>query len=187
MHTGDARWRERAAMLRATRVAAAMTHRYPDRIPRRVARGFTLIEAMVVTVVLAILATLAVPSYTDYLRRAQLNEAFNVLNDYQVKLEQYYQDHRSYGNGGGTTCANASGAPSWSNFAPAGARYFSYGCALAGSSGTGNQAFTLTATGAGGRATGHVYTLTSSGVRATSTFKGASVTRNCWLVRGDEC
>jgi type IV pilus assembly protein PilE len=149
--------------------------------------GFTLIEVMVVTVIVAILATFAVPNYTDYVRRSQLNEAFNALGDYQVKLEQYYQDNRNYGNSGGTTCANATGAPAWSNFQPPGARYFTFSCALGGSSGSGNQSYTLTATGSGGRATGHVFTLTSSGTRATTQFKGATVARTCWLVRGDEC
>lgn len=149
--------------------------------------GFTLIEVMVVVAVVAILAAVALPSYGDYVRRGQLPEAFSNLSDYRVKLEQYYQDNRSYGNTGATTCANATGAPSWANFQPAAAKYFSIACALDGTSGTGNQGYTLTATGISGRAVGHVYTLTSGNAQATSKFKGATVAKACWLVKGQEC
>lgn len=149
--------------------------------------GFTLIELMVVVTVIAILAAIAVPSYTDYVRRSQLTEAFNNLNDYQVKMEQYYQDNKSYGLSGGTTCANGAGAPSWNNFVPTGARYFTYGCLLTGASGTVNQGYTITASGTAAAASGHVYTLDSGNVRRTTQFKGGSVTKPCWLARGSEC
>lgn len=147
--------------------------------------GFTLIELMVVCTIVAILAAIAVPSYTDYVRRGQLTEAFNALSDYQVKLEQYYQDYKNYGNAGGTTCANGTNAPSWNTFAPAGAQYFTFACALT-SSGN-NQGYTLTATGNTAAAVGHVFTLTPGNVRGTTKFKGNSVAKACWLVRGTEC
>lgn len=149
--------------------------------------GFTLIELMVVTVIVAILAAIAVPAYSDYVRRGQLTEAFNNLNDFQVKMEQYYQDHKNYGEAGGTTCANAVSAPSWANFQPTGARYFTYACVLTGAVGTVNQAYTITATGSTAAAVGHAYGLTSGNVRSTSRFKGAAVTKSCWLERGAEC
>jgi len=147
--------------------------------------GFTLIEAMIVCSLIAILAAIAIPSYADYLRRGQLKEAFNGLSDYQVKLEQYYQDNKNYGASGGTTCANGANAPSWNTFVPSGLRYFTFSCALNG--GADNQGYTLTATGSTAAATGHVYTVTNGNVRQTTRFKGVAVTKSCWLVRGDEC
>lgn len=147
--------------------------------------GFTLIELMIVCSIVAILAAIAVPSYADYIRRGQLKEAFNALVDYQVKLEQYYQDYKNYGNSGGTTCANGTNAPSWKNFVPAGAQYFTITCALTGSSN--NQGYTMTATGAAAAAVGHVFTLTSGNIRQTTKFKGSTVSKPCWLVRGNEC
>ena len=147
--------------------------------------GFTLIELMVVCSIVAILAAIAVPSYTDYVRRSQLTEAFNALSDYQIKLEQYYQDYKNYGNSSGTTCANGTNAPSWNNFVPAGAQYFTITCALTSSSN--NQGYTLTATGSAGAAVGHVFTLTNGNVRRTTTFKGGTVSKSCWLARGNEC
>jgi len=151
----------------------------------RTMSGFTLIELMIAVVAVTILAAVAVPSYADSVRRSQLQEAFSALSDYQVKLEQYYQDYKNYGNAGGTTCANGANAPSWNSFVPPGAQYFTFSCALA--SGTDNQGYTLTATGVTGAAVGHAFTLTNGSERRTSAFKGNTVSKSCWLVRGTEC
>lgn len=151
--------------------------------PRRSA-GFTLIELMVTVAVLAVLASIAYPSYQSYVRRSQAQEAFGQLADYRVKLEQYYQDFRGYGNAGGTACANGTPAPSWNGFASG--THFSFSCALA--SGSDNQGYTLTATGIAGAARGNVYTLNHANAKATTRFKDQAVTgKACWLARGDEC
>jgi type IV pilus assembly protein PilE len=124
-------------------------------------------------------------SYADDVRRGQLQEAFNALSDYQVKLEQYYQDYKNYGSAGGSTCANGANAPSWNGFAPTGAQYFTFTCALTSSSN--NQGYTLTATGSTAAAVGHVFTLDNGGIRRTTKFKGNTVAKSCWLIRGSEC
>lgn len=153
---------------------------------RCAARGFTLIEVMITVAIVAILAAIALPSYAEYLRRGSLPDAFNSLSDYRIKLEQYYQDHRNYGEGGaGSACADGAPAPTWNTFAPASVRGFTFACQITAAAG---QAYRLTATGATGRAVGHVYTLTSDNQQATTTFKGEAVAgKNCWLSRGDEC
>lgn len=145
-------------------------------------RGFTLIEVMIVVAIVGILAAVAIPQYSDYVRRGSLPEAFSQLADYRIKMEQYYQDNRKYG---GTACADGTGAPSWNGFAPNGAKNFTYGCALSDS----GQGYKITATGKTGTVSvGHVYTLDHTNQQATTTFKGASVSgKNCWLVKGSEC
>ena len=58
--------------------------------------AFTLIEIMITVLIIAILAAVAVPSYTEYLRRARVTEATSDLTARRLRLEQYFQDNRTY-------------------------------------------------------------------------------------------
>lgn len=62
----------------------------------KIHRGFTLIEVMIVVAIIAILAAIAVPAYNDYMRRARVAEAVTALADMEARLEQYFQDNRTY-------------------------------------------------------------------------------------------
>jgi type IV pilus assembly protein PilE len=59
-------------------------------------KGFTLIELMVVVAVVAVLASIALPAYTDYIRRSKIQEASATLLAMRVQMEQFYQDNRQY-------------------------------------------------------------------------------------------
>ncbi|MDH4061313.1 MAG: prepilin-type N-terminal cleavage/methylation domain-containing protein, partial [Aquincola sp.] len=145
------------------------------------ARGFTLIEVMIVVAIVAILAAVALPAYGDYVRRGQLPEAFAGMADLRVKMEQYYQDNRQYGTNGGN-CADVA-TPTWAVGTPtltySGAQFFTFTCAVTNA----GQGYTITATGSNGRAVGHTYTINHNNARATTLFKGAAVTSTCWLTR----
>jgi len=153
---------------------------------RNKTRGFTLIEVMIVVAIIAILAAVAIPSYRDYIRRSQLPEAFTYLSDYRIKMEQYYQDNRSYG---AAACVDNPAVPVNWTFADPNLKYFDIVCRPTGAANAqGFQAYTLTATGRTSKAAeGHIYSLTNTGVKATTLFKGASSTATCWLSTGSEC
>ena len=70
----------------------------------RRASGFTLIEVMIAVAIVAILAPVALPSYTDYVRRSQITDAVSVLGGMRVKLEQHFQDRRTW-DSSTSTCA----------------------------------------------------------------------------------
>jgi prepilin-type N-terminal cleavage/methylation domain-containing protein len=63
-------------------------------------RGFTLIELMVVVTIIAMLASLAVPIYTNYLRDARLNEAKPFLLDIAARERLYKFKNGVYCCGG---------------------------------------------------------------------------------------
>lgn len=149
---------------------------------RKSARGFTLIELMIAVAIVAILSAVGYPSYVDYIRRGQLPEAFAAMSDYRVKMEQYFQDYRNYGKAAGGACANGDNAPAWTNFVPANAKNFTFSCTVSADGG-----YTLTATGSGGRVLDHVYTTNESNKQRTTKFKGETVSKDCWLVKGGEC
>jgi type IV pilus assembly protein PilE len=59
-------------------------------------RGVTLIELMTVVVIVAILASIAVPSYRNYLLRAQRTDATTALLRIQSGMEKYLVQNGKY-------------------------------------------------------------------------------------------
>jgi len=59
-------------------------------------RGFTLIEVMIVVVVLAVLAAIALPSYSAHLRKSARAEAQTFLTSAANSQQQFLIDRRSY-------------------------------------------------------------------------------------------
>ena len=59
-------------------------------------RGFTLIELLIVVSIIAILAMIDYPSYSQYPRRSARAEAQSYLSDVAALQQQYLVDKRAY-------------------------------------------------------------------------------------------
>ena len=136
---------------------------------RNAARGFTLIELMIVVAIAAILMAVALPSYRAYVQRSRVPVALDALSAYQTRMEQRYQDVGNY----------ASGSACWASLPTV--TNFDVTCTISAS----GQGFTATATGSGPMA-GYAYTINHTGARVTTAHpKGAVST--CWSTRGSIC
>ena len=69
-----------------------------DAQPYRMSRGLTLIELMIVVVIISILAAIAVPSYTAYVRRSHRVEAKTALLDLAGREERYFSTSQTGAN-----------------------------------------------------------------------------------------
>lgn len=149
-------------------------------VVRRPTRGFTLVEALITVAIVSILASIALPAYTDYITRSKLVEATTSLSDMRVRLEQFYHDTRQYP---ASCIAPAAGpAPAGQIYLPSASKYFAITCALTATT------YTVTATGnAAQNLSGFVYTIDQGNNRKTTSlpsgWSGAGASSTCWINR----
>ena len=143
-------------------------------------QGFTLIEIMIVVAIIGILAAIAIPSYADYVTRGRVIEATGGLGDARNKIEQYFQDNRTYPTG----CVVAPAAPTATQIQVQALQSFALSCG-----GLAATTYTITATGTGPMV-GFTYTIDQANTR-TSAFTGGGASKGwtaaspntCWVLR----
>ncbi len=134
-------------------------------------RGFTFIELMIVVAIIGILASIAFPAYNDYVTRAALSEASSGLADIRIRMEQYYQDNRTYvgADGVGMPCAGIAG------------ENFDFSC-----DGITPTLYRVLATGKN-RGGGFGLTVNESNVQATTAAPAGWATGACWVTKKTGC
>jgi type IV pilus assembly protein PilE len=136
--------------------------------------GVTLMELMVTLVIIAILASVAIPQYSDYVTRGKVPQATNNLSTMRARLEQYFQDNRTYVG----ACVTGTIAP-----LPADDD-FTYACNLTATT------YTVTATGRPGAMRDFTYSIDESNRRRTLAAKAGwgTVPKDCWISKnGGAC
>lgn len=141
----------------------------------RTERGFSLIEIMIVVVIIGIISSIAYPAYQDYVIRGKVTEATAGLSDLRVKLEQYYQDNRTFAGYVDEGCNLASSGRSAVE-----SDNFTFSCNINA------DTYTITANGIGAKGVGGFsYSIDESNDKA-STVPGGS--GPCWIMKkGGSC
>jgi type IV pilus assembly protein PilE len=65
---------------------------------RNAAKGFTLIELMVVVAIVAIIAAIALPSYQEQVRKSRRADAARAIGQLQLELERWRAEQPTYIN-----------------------------------------------------------------------------------------
>lgn len=127
---------------------------------------------MIVVAIIGIIAAIAIPNYTDYVRRSKISEAVSGLSQMATKLEQYFQDRRTYACDAGTV---AELIPATNNF--------QFTCPILS-----DTTYTVRATGTGQMA-GFTYEITPTGKNTVAVPTGwTGAPKTCWIVnKGGGC
>lgn len=60
------------------------------------AKAFSLLELMVIVTIIAVLSTIAIPTYLNHLRKAKLGKARQYLTSLNNTIANYYTDHGTF-------------------------------------------------------------------------------------------
>jgi len=134
--------------------------------------GFSLIELMIAVAVIGILSAVALPSYTNYVKSGNAQEAPGNLLTMKTQAEQYFADNP------------AKGFKDFPCASPSDAKFFDYACSYPTVTDPQNT-IKITATGKSStNISGWTYTIDQTGNR-TSTGIGTASSTTCWITKNN--
>jgi type IV pilus assembly protein PilA len=76
---------------------------------KRAQQGFTLIELMIVVAIIGIVASIAIPAYTNYIVRSQVAEGINMSAAAKIAAAEYFQTYGAFASSNGSAGLSAPG------------------------------------------------------------------------------
>jgi len=154
------------------------------------AGGFTLVELAVTMVIAAILAAVAIPAYSNYVRKAHRAEAKSTLLDLASLEERYYTTNNNYTKTASDLGYSGTGTTTAGGTFTVGSGYYTVvldktdaaapTTALPGGT---PATYTITATAVGNQlkdTSCKTFTVSSAGVQSAADAASAVNTANCW-------
>jgi len=70
---------------------------------KKMQKGFTLIELMIVIAIIGILAAIAIPAYQNYTIRSQVTEGLSLADGWKTSISEFYAQNGSFPSTSSTT------------------------------------------------------------------------------------